>query len=59
MFTWADFRTTQGAMKLNVGLNHAGDPPEFVAVTEVKKHDVTIGRLLKLPKGSITATDKG
>ena len=59
VFPWADFRTTKGAIKLHVGLNHAGYLPEFVTVTEGKKHDVVVGRTLEFPKGSIVAVDKG
>ena len=59
MFPWADFRKTKGAIKLHVGLNHNGYLPEFVTVTEGKDHDVTVGRTLKFPKGSIIAVDKG
>jgi putative transposase len=59
VFPWADFRTTKGAIKLHVGLNHAGYLPEFVTVTEGKVHDVTMGRMLKFPKGSIVAIDRG
>jgi len=59
IFPWADFRTTKGAIKLHVGLNHAGYLPEFVTVTEGKTGDVTIGRTLKFPKGSIVAIDRG
>ena len=59
VFPWADFRTTKGAVKLHVGLNHSGYLPEFVTVTEGKTHDVTVGRTLKFPKGSIVAVDKG
>ncbi len=59
IFPWADFRTTKGAIKLHVGLNHAGYLPEFVTITEGKDHDVTVGRTLKFPKGSIVAVDKG
>lgn len=51
MFPWADFRTTKGAIKLHIGLNHNGYLPEFVTVTEGKGHDVTVGRTLKFPKG--------
>ena len=58
MFPWADFRTTKGAIKLHVGLNHAGYLPEFVTMTEGKNHDVTVGRVLNFPKGSIIAIDK-
>ena len=59
VFPWADFRTTKGAIKLHVGLNHAGYLPEFVTVTDGKTHDVTVGRTLQFPKGSIVAIDKG
>ncbi len=59
VFPWADFRTTKGAIKLHVGLNHAGYLPEFVTVTEGKNHDVTVGRTLEFPRGSIVAIDKG
>ncbi|MDF1693169.1 MAG: IS4 family transposase [Zhongshania sp.] len=57
-FPWADFRTTKAAVKLHVGLNHAGYLPEFVTITEGKKHDVTVGRMLNFPKGSMVAIDK-
>jgi len=59
MFPWADFRTTKGAIKLHVGLNHDGYLPEFVTVTDGKEHDVTVGRTLAFPRGSIVAVDKG
>ncbi len=53
VFPWADFRTTKGAIKLHVGLNHDGYLPEFVTITEGKTQDISIGRTLKFPKGSI------
>lgn len=59
VFPWADFRTTKSGIKLHVGLNHRGHLPEFVRVTEAAIHDVTVGRTLDLPKGSIVAVDKG
>lgn len=59
VFPWADFRKTKGAIKLHVGLNHSGYLPEFVTVTEGKDHDITMGRTLNFPKGSIVAIDKG
>jgi putative transposase len=58
VFPWADFRTTKGAIKLHVGLNHRGYLPEFVTITEGKDHDVTVGRTPSFPKGSIVAIDK-
>lgn len=59
VFPWADFRSTKGAIKLHVGMNHAGYLPEFVRVTEGSTHEVNIGKLLSFPKGSIIAMDRG
>jgi len=59
VFPWADFRTTKGAIKLHVGLNHGGYLPEFVTITEGKSQDITIGRTLNFPKGSMVAIDRG
>ena len=47
VFPWADFRKKKGAVKLHVGLNHAGYLPELVTITDGKVHDVTVGRTLK------------
>ncbi len=59
VFPWADFRSTKGAIKLHVGLNHAGYLPEFVAITEGSVHDVNMGKVLAFPKGSIVVMDRG
>ena len=59
LFPWAEFRTTKGAIKLHVGLNHRGHLPEFVTITDGKVGDVTVGRTLNFPKGSIVAIDRG
>jgi putative transposase len=40
-------------------LNHDGYLPEFVTITEGKTQDISIGRTLKFPKGSIVAIDRG
>lgn len=59
MFPWAKFRQAKGAVKLHVGLDHAGMLPTFVSITDGKTHDVTAGRALALPTGSIVAFDRG
>ena len=59
VFPWAEFRTTKGAIKLHVGLNLRGHIPEFVTVTDGKVGDVTVGRTINFPKGSIVAIDRG
>ena len=58
-FPWADFRSTKGAVKMHVGLNHSGYLPEFVSITEGKTGDIEVGRTLQFPKGSIVAIDRG
>lgn len=59
VFPWAEFRSTKAAVKLHVGLNHAGHLPEFVTITEGNKHEVNMGKAMQFPKGSIIAMDKG
>ena len=58
VFPWAKFRSTKGAVKIHVGLDHEGHLPSFVTITDGKTHDVTIGRTLDLPAGSIVAIDR-
>ena len=59
VFPWAKFRTTKGAVKLHVGLNHDGLLPAFMTITDAKTHDITAARSLQLPKGSIVVMDRG
>lgn len=59
MFPWAKFRTTKGAVKLHVGLDHQGYLPTFLRVTDGKVHDMTIARSLDLPTDSIVVFDRG
>jgi len=58
VFPWAKFRSTKGAVKLHVGLDHEGLLPSFVTVTDGKAHDVTVGRTLTLPRDSIVVMDR-
>lgn len=58
LFPWAEFRSTKGAVKLHVGLNHAGFLPEFNCVTDGKTHDLTVGREISFPKSSIVVVDR-
>ena len=52
VFDWAQFRSTKGAIKLHVGLNHSGYLPEFVHMTEGACSDIAIGRTVSFPAGS-------
>lgn len=59
LFDWAKFRTTKGAVKLHLLLDHDGYLPVFAHVTEGIVHDVKIARGLKFPLGSIVVVDRG
>ncbi len=59
LFPWASFRKAKGGIKLHVAMNHKGNLPEFVTVTEARVHEVNEGRSVNFPKGSIVAVDRG
>lgn len=59
VFPWARHRDDTANVKLSVGLNHATDLPEYVAVGDGQENDMVQGRKFKFPKGSIVAFDKG
>ena len=59
LFPWAKFRRTKGAVKLHLLLDHDGYLPSFAHLTNGKKADVRIARLLSLAPGSIIAMDRG
>ena len=59
VFPWANFRSTKGAIKLHVGLNHDAYLPEFVSISDGSCADITAGRKINFPKGSIIAMDRG
>jgi putative transposase len=57
IFPWARFRSTKGAVKLHVGMDHDGLLPAFLMITDGKTHDITATRTLSLPKESIIVFD--
>ena len=59
MFPWAKFRTTKGAVKLHLLLDHDGYMPSFVWIKEAAVHEINFARSLDLPTGSIVAMDMG
>jgi hypothetical protein len=59
VFDWAKYRTTKGAVKLHLLLDHAGYLPTFALITEGKQHEVRMARELKLRAGSIIVVDRG
>jgi hypothetical protein len=59
MYDWAKFRTTKGASKLHLLLDHDGYLPSFCVITTGKVHDVTVAKTLKLQPGTIIVDDRG
>ena len=58
-FPWARFRKNKGGVKLNVAMNHRGNLPEFVSMSNANEHEVKAGREVDFPKGSIVTVDRG
>ena len=56
---WAKFRTTKGAVKLHVKLNHAGYLPTFMVMTPGKVHESTIAPSVPLESGDVLVFDRG
>ena len=58
LFPWAKYSKSKGAIKVHVGLDHAGHLPSFVSVTDGKASDIKVAKTLRLPQGSIVVADR-
>ena len=59
VFDWAQFRTTKGAVKLHLLLDHDGYLPCYAVITEGKVHEIQVARKLKLQAGAMLVFDRG
>ena len=59
LFDWAKFRTTKGAVKLHLLLDHDGYLPVFAHITDGRVHEVRVAKTLMFPPGSIVVLDRG
>jgi hypothetical protein len=59
VFDWAQFRTTKGAVKLHLLLDHDGYLPCYAVITEGKVHEIQVARKLKLQPGTMLVFDRG
>ena len=59
MYDWAKFRTTKGAIKLHLLLDHDGYLPSFCVITTGKVGDVTVAQRLKFQPETIVVDDRG
>ncbi len=58
VFSWANFRSTKGGIKLHALLDHDGYIPAFANITDAKTSDIAIARTLNLAPGSIVTADR-
>lgn len=59
VFDWAKFRTTKGAVKLHLLLDHDGYLPCYAVITEGKVHEIQVARKLKWEPGTMLVFDRG
>lgn len=59
MYDWAKFRTTKGAVKLHVKLNHAGYLPNFAVITEAAIHEQKSVLNIPLERHDVVVFDRG
>ena len=59
LFPSANYNRMKAAFKLQVGLDHDGLIPAFIAATAGKVADQTQARLFNFPRGSVVVFDKG
>jgi putative transposase len=59
LYDWAKFRTTKGAVKLHVKLNHSGYLPTFMVMTTGKVHESRVAPSIPLEKGDVAVFDRG
>jgi hypothetical protein len=59
-FDWAKFRTAKGAIKIHTKLNHSGNIPDFLVITDGKCADITgVKTTFDFSPDSIIVFDKG
>ncbi len=59
LYDWAKFRTTKGAVKLHVKLNHAGYLPTFMVMTNGNVQEQRIAPSVPLERGDVASFDRG
>jgi hypothetical protein len=59
VFDWAKYKTTKGAVKLHLLLDHEGLLPHFAVITDGKTSDIEVARGLELPSGTMLVVDRG
>jgi hypothetical protein len=59
LFPWADFRDTKAGIKISVKLDHRGNVPCFVVISNAREHESQEVEKIPLKTGDIVAFDRG
>lgn len=59
MFDWAKYVKTKGAIKVHTVLDNRSVLPQYAVITDGKRADVKVARLLKFEPGAIVVMDRG
>lgn len=59
LFDWAKFRKRKGGLKLHTVLDYDGCLPVYCHISEAKKHDSQVSRMIDFPQGSVLLFDRG
>ena len=59
VFDWAHFRTTKGAVKLHLLLDHDGYLPCYAVITTGKVHEIKVARKMQFQRGTMLVFDRG
>lgn len=58
LFDWAKFRKRKGGLKLHTVLDYDGCLPVYGHISEAKKHDSQVARMIDFPSGSVVLFDR-
>ena len=58
-FDWARYKTTKGALKLRLVLDHDGCLPCYAVITEGKQADIKEARKIPFAPGALVVFDRG
>lgn len=59
MFDWAVYKRAKGALKLHMVLDHDGYLPCYAVLSDGKEADITVGKSLSFPPGTMVVFDRG
>ncbi len=59
VFDWAKYKTTKGAVKIHLLLDHDGCLPQFAVISDGKTGDIDVARSLQLAPDTMLVVDRG